>query len=606
QEVKRFGLKVPDDVAVIGFSNTPSSLIVEPALTTIDDHAFEMGYDFKAVGNRSDFELYTQLKDRKLLCIYAAHQMEDVVKEQLISSQKGEIIIDNRQTDLSLKALLMEKIIYILLSISHSGNSEVNYLEDDRDLSPLQEKIDNMEIVRGMDLLQEIHFGEDKVVSGKSYAFKAHGNELYFEQNSTNSQIAAGISEYLFDNLSIAESLELILFHKETQVLILEYDPKEVANINKKWKKDFISKFRKFQREILQDFELLGEDDEKWYIYNTNHKSKLLIALDNLGRLEELSEKIAILKESESYIGYFDGFDLEIDRSDLINRVSALRLLAENVREISEELRSELLAIRPQLGNEDKIHKLEQFVADSMPSLSQEQIEMKQHEVTIQSRLESIFERLSSFAKPSTRLGLKGGKKTEIKAKKKALVFMGNAVGGNSELDLATMGATGEEEVLAYVILQFLELCKQKQFQAIEEIYDVLRKKLSIPALEGYKTACIEAVGKREELARTLIPFLYVTLHAKYAYFDLISYIDNVPTLIEVKTTHNDKNNRFFMSAAEIDVARGGEAYQIVRVSPSAITFLGNPISLVERQLAKITGDNFTITPRNYEVKLHI
>ncbi|WP_372934162.1 LacI family DNA-binding transcriptional regulator [Mariniphaga sediminis] len=43
QEVKRFGLKVPDDVAVIGFSNTPSSLIVEPALTTIDDHAFEMG-----------------------------------------------------------------------------------------------------------------------------------------------------------------------------------------------------------------------------------------------------------------------------------------------------------------------------------------------------------------------------------------------------------------------------------------------------------------------------------------------------------------------------------------------------------------------------------
>ncbi|MCK3683880.1 LacI family transcriptional regulator [Maribellus sp. YY47] len=43
QEVKRTGCKVPDDMAVVGFSNTPVSLIVEPALTTIDDHAFEMG-----------------------------------------------------------------------------------------------------------------------------------------------------------------------------------------------------------------------------------------------------------------------------------------------------------------------------------------------------------------------------------------------------------------------------------------------------------------------------------------------------------------------------------------------------------------------------------
>ncbi|MBM1106542.1 LacI family DNA-binding transcriptional regulator [Aurantibacter crassamenti] len=34
---------VPSDIAVIGFSNTPISNIINPALTTIDDHAFEMG-----------------------------------------------------------------------------------------------------------------------------------------------------------------------------------------------------------------------------------------------------------------------------------------------------------------------------------------------------------------------------------------------------------------------------------------------------------------------------------------------------------------------------------------------------------------------------------
>ena len=43
QTVKRNGLTVPGDIAVVGFSNTPTSLIIDPALTTIDDHAFEMG-----------------------------------------------------------------------------------------------------------------------------------------------------------------------------------------------------------------------------------------------------------------------------------------------------------------------------------------------------------------------------------------------------------------------------------------------------------------------------------------------------------------------------------------------------------------------------------
>ncbi|MBE0679737.1 MAG: substrate-binding domain-containing protein [Bacteroidales bacterium] len=31
------------DISVAGFSNYPVSTIIEPALTTIDDHAFEMG-----------------------------------------------------------------------------------------------------------------------------------------------------------------------------------------------------------------------------------------------------------------------------------------------------------------------------------------------------------------------------------------------------------------------------------------------------------------------------------------------------------------------------------------------------------------------------------
>ena len=43
QVAKEKKLNIPGDLSVIGFSNSPASTIIEPSLTTIDDHAFEMG-----------------------------------------------------------------------------------------------------------------------------------------------------------------------------------------------------------------------------------------------------------------------------------------------------------------------------------------------------------------------------------------------------------------------------------------------------------------------------------------------------------------------------------------------------------------------------------
>lgn len=36
-------IKVPDDIAITGFSNEPASSIIKPELTTVDQHSFEMG-----------------------------------------------------------------------------------------------------------------------------------------------------------------------------------------------------------------------------------------------------------------------------------------------------------------------------------------------------------------------------------------------------------------------------------------------------------------------------------------------------------------------------------------------------------------------------------
>jgi DNA-binding LacI/PurR family transcriptional regulator len=43
QRIKEAGLKIPDDVAIMGFSNNKITSLVEPQLTTVDQPSFEMG-----------------------------------------------------------------------------------------------------------------------------------------------------------------------------------------------------------------------------------------------------------------------------------------------------------------------------------------------------------------------------------------------------------------------------------------------------------------------------------------------------------------------------------------------------------------------------------
>lgn len=43
QVFKNAGYHIPEDIAIVGFSNYPISQFIEPALTTVDDSAFDMG-----------------------------------------------------------------------------------------------------------------------------------------------------------------------------------------------------------------------------------------------------------------------------------------------------------------------------------------------------------------------------------------------------------------------------------------------------------------------------------------------------------------------------------------------------------------------------------
>jgi LacI family transcriptional regulator len=43
QVFQKAGFKVPEQIAVVGFSNYPISQVIQPNLTTVNDRAFQMG-----------------------------------------------------------------------------------------------------------------------------------------------------------------------------------------------------------------------------------------------------------------------------------------------------------------------------------------------------------------------------------------------------------------------------------------------------------------------------------------------------------------------------------------------------------------------------------
>ncbi|MBL0031091.1 MAG: DUF3883 domain-containing protein [Bacteroidetes bacterium] len=67
-------------------------------------------------------------------------------------------------------------------------------------------------------------------------------------------------------------------------------------------------------------------------------------------------------------------------------------------------------------------------------------------------------------------------------------------------------------------------------------------------------------------------------MHHKFSYFDLIAYENHSPIIVEVKTTSSLNNDSFYISVAEVNEALKEPNYQIVRVTPNEIIFMGNPI----------------------------
>lgn len=568
------------------------------------------GSEFYVLGNKSDFDLCIKnFPSHSILGYYLGRS--ESLKDRIIHPTKGEILFSDKNTNYIVKKELSEKLVYILLNLSHSKNSESNYLSEDADLSTIQAKFENMMVYDCSTLSQELKYdtlGTD--VSAKSYAF--NGTELYLSNVATKSQVTQGICDYLFGNISIKDQVELILWHKGQEQLKQESDRAELDVINRKWKSDYTEKYNSFQKTILDNYDILPEHYDQWYRYSKEHQNEFLIELDRNGKLNELERRIALTKSD--FEGYFDFFQLEIDYSHINSDITIIKVYSENTdldiifsKKIQQLIEK---ASQMKLGIEDEIEQIKNEVPEifNLYNSNTNELEKRKQELEDIQTVESIFSKVKfGIIKEvgNHLLDTSNLESQELERKHKQIIFQSNSDMSVKNTQMEITGASGEIEVLICLINEFIQMSLEDRKKGIEAIKIEMKRHTKNNEFDKFSIECESVVNDDDKLSKALIPLLYVAKKYKYAYFDLIGYRNGKPTLIEVKTTKSINNKNFYLSIAEVNTARNYQDYEIVRVTPKSIVFMGNPIKTIDQNLLEIKTNGFMLKPRNYEFILN-
>jgi rRNA maturation protein Rpf1 len=565
--------------------------------------------DFFVLCNKLDFDLcIKQFSEKPILTYYLGRS--EIFNEKKIVPSKGEISTSDKEIYTDLKSRLNERIYFILLNLSHSKNSELDYLSEDVNLTNLQSKFEHLHIYSCGTLQQELNYeqlGSD--VSPKAYAFE--NNELYLSNIATKSQITQGICDYLFSNITITDQVELILFHKELNELNKEYDRVELEFILRKWKPDFQIKFTEFQNKLLEPYGRKVNEDESWYKYNKQHVNNFLIELDKASLLTAFERDIELLKMK--YEGYFDTFQLEIDYTHINSDISIIQTFYDN-NELSEDQKKIIgnlieRAKKRELGLEREIESIKNHYPEMFEILKNTKYQDSVN--TSLKRLQEIEEihkkyKLGILKEVSQeKLDTDNQLHNSIENKNKQIIYQGTQTPTEKNKELEITGASGEIEVLICLINEFINFPEQNQREGVEAIKNEMRKQTNDNSFDQYADECLKLIGNTELLSKALIPLFYVAKKYKYAHFDLIAYRNGKPTLIEVKTTNNLNNKNFFISISEVNTARKYTNYEIVRVTPISIIFMGNPIKELDKSILEIKTNGFRLKPRNYEFILN-
>jgi len=573
--------------------------------------------DFVILNNKSDFDLLISQESisTKVLCYYSGGDFSEDLKKRIVVPKKGKIETAGIQINDNLKKCLQEKMIYLLINISRSKSSvsDRNYLDEDTDLLELQNRLELLEVIEVQSLKQEIFFNNIYTTPSKDYVIDVSKGKIYFRVGINTSKKAEGISEYLFSNSSIKELVELIVFYKEVDQLKDQVNSIDFESINKKWKTDYQQKWLVFLYDILGKYVPdISQVPLNWHCYNHFIKSNLLIRIEREEGLLNFEERINQTKSQ--FEGYFDSFKLDIDYNlnrDRIEKMKTFLQLKDS--EDTKLLLYEIDKIQYKLGIEELIqvleNKTESIFNDFRTYNELPKSSLQKKRLNIEEKVNDIFKIMSNSTNKNiknTTQPIEYSTSEAISHRPNRKIFKIDSLGNSKEVDFELMGASGEIEVLNYYIKDFIEHSDiEYRSKGIKEVYNLVVDKLPSKEdkfeYEQYRDKCIENINIDFELQKALIPFYYITMHFKFAFFDLAVYKQGKPTLVEVKTTYSEGNNRFFLSMAEVNAAMGKDEYEIIRVTPSSIYFLENPIKAVEEKIKEIRTNKFTLTPKNYE-----
>lgn len=564
--------------------------------------------NFVIAKNRNEFDVLKNY-NFDLLAFFNGNEVPPSLRGNIVSLRIEEVVTSN-QSDISssFKAKFDSYIPYLLVDISKLGSSisQKDFIKDPQQVAELQLEWNRLQIIEGKGLTTRLIIEQTNERITREVPFQYFDNVIYFNENISSSEKAKAIATHFFGVSSLADRIELLVFHKELEDLSMDYDPKEIELIRSSWLPDYQEKYELFQAEILEQYDVNPAAVNKWFIYNNEYRNSFLIQIDNDKQLTTLERKIESVRRKPEYEDYFSSFQLRINRKHIQDKCSRLQLLLEEKESNSEKI-DLLKTLSMRLGVEDQLVQIENELSLIYPeeNIEIEKIDNRTKELDLELSINRIMENASFPSKPVDNLSLTSheAKSLTIEKNQNQRVFSAN--GNETEvLDLEAFGASGEEEVLIYFINEFLQIKEtDERVKGIEEVYTLLRKKIGNDSHIKYKNECLKNIDNDLELRRGLIPLFYVTLHHKFAFFDLIVYHEGRATLVEVKTTKN--NNKFYISKAEVNAARSEENYLLVRNTARRIELLGNPIKQFEDQFKMIKGDKLSIIPRNYEIILH-
>lgn len=601
--------KYPKDVLRLYSANAFRLFYERGTYLTIDKGKMQWTgeRDFKIAQNRNDFELLKN-QDLTLLCFFNGNEVPGSLHHLFIELNIKDVEINNpKDTSVEFRASYEALIPFVLAEISYLNSriSEKDYIKNIDEIKSFQRFWNSISVITGdkLSILVEYQKDTEPLKLPQSYCF--HDKKLYFDNSISVSQKSDAIAKNIFNISSLSAKVELIFFHKKPEDIKTEYNQEDINEIVKMWLPDYYKKFDAFQKLILEHFNYQYVEKDLWYLYNDSNKSELLIKLDRENRLNELIQFINDCKENEDFREYFEGFNLEIDRSHIESKAGEILALNEALGD-NKNIEIEVKELSKRLGSEDSLNIIFKELQEKNPESKNKNISTqkseKQKDIELNNRIDNILKKiLIQTMKEVQTLDLTGESVSQpIPIKKKKVIYKGKQLPDTKMLE--TLGASGEEEVLLFFINEFISNNKINRIDAINQVYELLKEKIGDDSLKKFKVNCIKEVDDNDKLRRALIPFFYVTMHHKFSFFDLIVFYENKPTLVEVKTTSNNKT--FYLSVAEVEAARGKHNYIIVSNTSDCIYLLGNPIKSVEKELTYIKGDKFTLKARNYELKL--